>query len=85
MNRKSVFSKMEKIVSDIESGNPIDPSDFISFANELGDWGLEATGLLKKLEWIMDDEWEEERCPICENWKKQGHDENCDFGKFMNE
>jgi hypothetical protein len=44
---------------------------------------VEYKNMLKELQWIMDEDWQEKLCPICESWERAGHDENCRLGKLL--
>ena len=50
-----------------------------AFASELLEVIDKYKDMLKKLEWVMDDQWEEELCPMCLGWKKNGHNRDCEL------
>jgi hypothetical protein len=55
------------------------------FADDVVEIVDQYKNMLKKIEWIMDDQWEEEFCPVCLGWKKTGHEEDCELGNMLAE
>lgn len=54
-----------------------------AFASDLVELIDQYKNMLKKVEWLMDDQWEEEFCPVCLGWKKNGHEEDCELERLL--
>lgn len=55
------------------------------FATDFVDVIDQYKNMLKELEWQLDDEWEEARCPKCENWQREGHEADCQLGILLSD
>jgi len=79
----SLLSRMNELFEHLKNGKP----SFIFKNGKLVETRdsllIEYKNMLLELEWIMDDQWEEEFCPICLGWKKNGHDEGCRLEKLL--
>jgi hypothetical protein len=85
MNKfKSEFiSEFENIIDLFESNQTFGVVKFERFMKIADKYSNEYKSMVEKLEWVMDDQWEEEFCPICLGWKKNGHNEDCELGKLL--
>ncbi len=76
-NKSNFISELESIVELFESGKTLDVFRFKKFVEITQNLIREHRNTIKLLEWNSTDSDGDEYCSICENYKKDGHLDDC--------